>query len=273
MEAENVLLETVKTGIEEVIDQPQTSKVNVQRWYPGVVQCIRERVDEKGRVNLSQRLLNEATSILERKQEIQTSATRQKSIAELTGGGNGNPQKALGEETVVDETQQGRDALHKKEEQEGEKTESKPRRRRVRQKMRSTPVVGGGLFGERIEAVSGREVNIVANQGLSDKNHPWSLGDIQRGLPAEITVNGQRFNIRISQETMHKLQNGCDGSVDSRGIGTSAIDIGVGEGHAPITHRLQGFVRKQPLTQIDEDTVDFDSQVDSEDPSVYDVRL
>ena len=84
-EALDALIDSVREAIETTIGQPETAKVKVQRWFPGVVEEIVEEVDEKRRSNVTQRLLKEASSILERKQQIQTSATEARTVEQILG--------------------------------------------------------------------------------------------------------------------------------------------------------------------------------------------
>jgi hypothetical protein len=63
-------------------------------------------------------------------------------------------------------------------------------RRRVRQKMRSTPVVGGGLFGESIHARSGRESQSKFSDPIKSKDEDL-VWESAGGVPAKISVNGQ----------------------------------------------------------------------------------
>jgi hypothetical protein len=56
-------------------------------------------------------------------------------------------------------------------------------------------------------------------------------------------------------------------ATDSRGIPVSNIEI-TAENDAPVTQRLQGFVRNMPLGQISEDHPDFVSEI-SKDESHY----
>lgn len=282
-EALNAMIEEVRSGLEETINQPENSKVKVQRWYPGVVEEIVEHVDENRKNNVTQRLLNEASSILERKQNIQTSATKERTLEELLD------EKA--EDIEEGQTSNGEEKKEGPENAEGKKeapanadsvsfapnmpsnkepgSEKKPKRR-MRQKMRSTPVVGGGLFGEQVEARSGRESgsrvsHYQQNQGGRDMD--WSMGAHSKGVPAEITVKGESYNIRISRETWRDLQKGFSGQmVDSRGIEIAAVNISASNADAPVTQRLQGYVRNMPLNQIQEESVD-DSEGASMDAS------
>lgn len=256
-EALDVLMEDIKSSIEAVINQPG-AKIKVQRWYPGVVEEIVEEVNEKRQMNINvrQRLLKEAAQNLERKQKIQTEATKEKTVAELLG--DGTPEAPQDVETGATDVPEriGQPAA--------DQPKSKPRRR-VRQKMRSTPVVGGGLFGESIEARSGREDH---RHGVSNYHRPqqddfaWSKVNAA-GVPAEITVKGEVYNIRISRDTWKDLKKGFQNSTDSRGIPISGIEI-TAQDDAPVTQRLQGFVRNMPLGQIQEHSNDGVSEI-SED--------
>ncbi len=271
-EALDELITGVTIGMEETINQPETSKVKVQRWFPGVIEEIVEEVNEKRRSNVTQRLLSEASSMLERKQQMQLAATKEKSISELMG-----QSPTLDVEKGVAHMQNGKIAA------EGpilsspgmplpSALDAKPRRR-VRQKMRSTPVVGGGLFGEHIEAKSGREgpskIAHYTSNTKSDDLNSWSSNANNRGVSAELTIKGESYNIRISQDTWTRLQKGLSGQmVDSRGIEIAAVNISASNADAPVVQRLQGFVRNMPLSQIREETVDG-SEVQSVDNSVH----
>ncbi|CAJ1966557.1 unnamed protein product [Cylindrotheca closterium] len=242
--ATEVLMKDVDAALSRAIGQPGVAKVKVQRWYPGVIQEICEEVDEKSHKNVTQRLLKEASSTLERRQSIQTMATVQKSIEQIMGDG----------ETAKPEAPapQGMPAP----------AAEKPKpRRRVRQKMRSTPVVGGGLFGEAVEAKSGRD----GSTRISDFNKKkgdgldWTFGSGQTGIPADITVKGEVYSIRIGRDTWKDLQKGFHGQmVDHRGIEISQMNIEASD-DAPIVQRLTGFVRNMPLRSISEDDSHLDS--------------
>ena len=259
------LLEDLEKAIRDVINQPGVAKVKVQRWYPGVIQEIVEEVDEKSNKNISQRLLSEATSNLEKRQSIQTLATKQKTLKEILGDDYVDPEK--GETKEADAGVVNIPEITPKQD-----ITTKPRRR-VRQKMRSTPVVGGGLFGETIVAKSGRDGTTRVSDFDKKKktsNMDWSLGSSQRGIAAEISIKGEIFNIRISRDTWKDLQKGFHGQmVDSRGIEMSSMKIEASD-DAPIVQRLTGFVRNMPLRSIEEEDgshLDSLSEVSGEDLS------
>jgi hypothetical protein len=254
-QALEALLEDIRVAMVRVIGLSETARVKVQRWYPGVVEEITEEVAERSSRNITQRLLNEASSALERKQNLQTNATQEKSVTELMGqdvekGGESDaaaaPAAAASSGNAAEVRFAGMSTI-------GELP--KPRRR-VRQKMRSTPVVGGGLFGEQIEAKSGREgtknSRISHLMGGNKKDDmDWSLS-AKVGFPAEINVKGESYNIRISRDTFRDLQKGISGQmVDNRGIEISGVNIAASD-DAPIVQRLKGFVRNMPLNKIEE---------------------
>jgi hypothetical protein len=251
-QALEALLEDIQVAMVQVIGQSETAKVKVQRWYPGVVEEITEEVAERSSKNITQRLLSEASSALERKQNLQTNATSETSLSELMGhdvekGGESDAAAAAASSGTAAEVRfAGMSTI-------GELP--KPRRR-VRQKMRSTPVVGGGLFGEQIEAKSGREgtknsriSHLMGGDKKGDMD--WSLS-AKVGFPAEINVKGESYNIRISRDTFRDLQKGISGQmVDNRGIEISGVNIAASD-DAPIVQRLKGFVRNMPLNKIEE---------------------
>jgi hypothetical protein len=63
------LMTDLQTSLERLIDQ-DGAVVTVQRWHPGVVEEITDSVTEKQHGNIRQRLLKEASSMLETKQNI-----------------------------------------------------------------------------------------------------------------------------------------------------------------------------------------------------------
>lgn len=130
---------------------------------------------------------------------------------------------------------------------------------RRRQKMRSTPVVGGGLFGE-----GGREKE--AESGDSGANIGGGMAPTKRlsknsllssfqssGHAAEIIVDGEVYKIRVNDETLRNLRSGYSGEMlDSRGISVGG-GLRIEQDESPIVSRLQGYVRNiGPLGMISE---------------------
>jgi hypothetical protein len=254
------LLEDIHQALEKVINQPE-AKIKVQRWFPGVVEEICEEINEKSSTTVTQRLLSEASYALERKQKLQTSATEDHSIAELLGGADVEKGDAAPKDEKSDE------ANFKFEQASKIDSQQKPRRR-VRQKMRSTPVVGGGLFGETIEAKSGRDGGLKLSdlQGAKKDDLNWSFGQ-SSGYPAEITVKGEIYRIRVSKETFRDLKKGFSGQmVDSRGIEISNVNIAASD-DTPVVQKLSGFVRNMPLNRIQE--FDEESEISGDDTSSH----
>jgi hypothetical protein len=141
-------MEEVKAGLLEAINQPDVARVRVQRWYPGVVEELVEEVEvKKGSkrktISVQERLLTEAASNLEKKRQFQMTVTKEKTIDEI-----------LKSEDIQQNASEGKELVDKMPENpervvaaEGLPLEQpKPRARRVRQRMHSSPVVGGGLF-------------------------------------------------------------------------------------------------------------------------------
>lgn len=269
------LIDSIKVGLEETINQPEKAKVKVQRWFPGVVEEIVEEISEKSKRNITQRLLNEAADNLERKQHIQTNATKDKTISEILGNEGPEKVEAPKEEGKADEAPKKQDAGLVKFQVPDSVPAADGKRKahhRVRQKMRSTPVVGGGLFGEHIEAKSGREASSKIGDFAAGRNSDF-LGGFKdrpsRGIAAELSVRGENYHIRISTETLRDLQKGFSGQmVDSRGIEISAVNISATNEDTPVVQRLQGFVRNMPLQQIREETID-ESEKNSVDSSLH----
>jgi Sodium/hydrogen exchanger family len=234
------LIEDIANTLEDAINQPD-AKVKIQRWFPGVVEEIVEDVVHMDHKDIRHRLLTEASQILEKKQKLQTDATKEKSVEEIMGEAAEEAQRQVNAVGATPESAGPSDFGI----EPSTKSES---RRRVRQKTRSTPVVGGGLFGEGIEARSGRESPGKFSVPSRSKNA--DLIPLTAGVPAEIFVNGQSFNIRISQVTLQDLKSGFTKN-SRRGHPISAVQITMHE-DAPVTQMLQGFVRHPPLDQIQE---------------------
>ena len=259
-EALDALTEDITKAIKDIIDQPD-SRVNVQRWFPGVVEEIIEETKEmQHSKNVRQRLLNEVPTALERKSKIQTSATKEKAFEELMGDTAEQPDgKTEHESKELDLMSFVQSEIAQ------EQPKTKPRRR-YRRKTHSTPVVGGGLFGE-VEARSGRDekprfhrVSDYARRKHDDLNFSQNAS----GVPAEITIEGEVFQIRISQDTWKDLKNVMDGqSRDTRGVPISDIEI-TAQYDAPVVQRLQGFVRNAGLERIQEKDRDVQSEVSEE---------
>merc|ERR1712238_406403 len=252
-EALNVLIEKITISIKTKIDQPD-SKVKVQRWFPGV---------EKEDKNIRGRLLKEASTRLERKQKMQIEATQGKSLLEITGEEGegleeGEEEKELSKNSFLP-------SLATK-----DQPKAKPRRR-YRHKTHSTPVVGGGLFGEEVEAKSGRDqFHRVSDYSNRKKQEDLNFSSKLSGVPAKITVKGEVFHIRISEDTVKGLESGTGGqTTDSHGVSISGIEI-TARDDAPVVQRLAGFVRNTNLNRIQEEDNEAPSEF-SEDTNVKDV--
>jgi len=266
-EALDVLIGKITNSLKTKIDQPD-SKVKVQRWFPGVIKEVVEETNEKEHKNIRGRLLKEASTRLERKQKMQTEATQGKSIVEIIGEEGEGPEEGKGEEENKLDKNSFLPNIAAQ-----DQSKAKPRRR-YRHKTHSTPVVGGGLFGEEVEARSGREKAQGLNR-VSDYSNPKKQEDLNfssklSGVPAKITVNGEVFHIRISEETVKGLESGTGGqTTDSHGVSISGIEI-TARDDAPVVQRLTGFVRNSLLGRIQEEDRETPSEF-SEDSNVKDI--
>jgi hypothetical protein len=249
----------IKEALEKTIKQPETSKTQVSRWFPGVVEEIVERVNHKEKVpgkkvlSLEQRLLREASTELDKKQNMQLHATHERSVEEILSG----MQKAADLPAV----EEGAAAPLK----EARRTKRAPRHR---QKMRSTPVVGGGLFGEsKTEEEKHEEQHAHSKKPSGGALDSWKadFGPAARnGHKAEIIVNGESYDIRINDATMRALQAGFSGDMlDSRGVSIHGA-LSIEPDSSNVVSRLQGYVRSSPaMGMITEETVDGESETSS----------
>jgi Kef-type K+ transport system membrane component KefB len=253
-----VELETRIAEIEEalakVIAQPETSNVKVSRWYPGVVEEITESVVEKHKVtgksclSVENRLLKEASERLTKRQTMQTSATVDKSVEEILNEMHTPATVELG---AVKEGQAGVEPIGLPTTTAKPATKSASRRHH-RQKMRSTPVVGGGLFGEtsQEEKESDREDMEIIKEGLRGdsggaKIKKWkpSFNLPTSGTQAEIIVDGESYTVRINNDTLKALRTGFSGdTLDSRGIFSSG-GISIQPDSTNVVSMLGGYVR------------------------------
>lgn len=243
------LFEDLTNAIKDVIGQDD-AKVKVQRWFPGVVEEVVEETNEKSLKDVRQRLLKEATKNLERKSMLQTNATVARTYEEIVGE---KPVEEGGAAALAQSANNGVDSPSAMLSQAVNKQKKERPRRRQRHKTLSTPVIGGGLFGE-VEARSGRD-STPRQRRVSDykKQNDLNFNLQSSGVPAEISIKGEVFQIRISENTWRDLRNGIEGQTkSSRGVAISGIEI-TARDDAPVVQRLQGFVRTGALSRIHEE--------------------
>lgn len=223
------------------------------RWYPGVVNEIVEEVHEtektvtttekrtKRRTSIQDALLAEAQVALELKRQLQTEATQSKSMKELM--------QDLGD--IPDE------GTHEPLKSEATRV-AQPKKRRVRHKMRSTPVFGGSLFGE--ETTDNTKTMASEQKQEEPKDSSFATFDAWKrqldqpsGQSGEITIEGETFNIRITDETLKNLRKGYNGFSTTDGRGMIGQGLTIDTANAPVVNMLQGFVRNQQLTNIKEE--------------------
>ncbi|GAX13284.1 hypothetical protein FisN_17Hh224 [Fistulifera solaris] len=227
----------IESKIRQVVGEEAT--VRVQRWYPGVVEEIIERTEErskksKPKISLEQRLLSEAAAQLDRKQTLQINATKQKSVEEILKmmDGEKDPKNIAFSPLELGSKEQA------------------PRRRR-RQKMRSTPVIGGDLFSEMVgESHADEEEKSDAKDRKKSKN-PFDFG-VSTGHRAEIIVDGESYDVTISNDTIKSLRTGFSGDMlDSRGVSIHGVSLSPSSG--TVASQLKGYVRNMGALQMIEE--------------------
>lgn len=226
-------IEEIQEAIENVINQPGIAKVKVSRWYPGVVEEIVEQMDgNSNKVSIEKRLLSEADGQLERKRHLQTFATTSKTVNEILGESG---------------TDVSKDA----------KAEPAVRARRRRQKMRSTPVVGGGLFEDPSSSNNGTVEGISSSSKKSFGMNASSGLFGNDSLMAEIIIKNDSFKVRVTREAYKNIRRGYLGEVlDEKNISRFMAS------DPPVVNKLQGFVRRDlGLSKINEEISDSESEL------------
>ena len=138
--------------------------------------------------------------------------------------------------------------------------------------MRSTPVVGGGLFGEGRTTATEEAKDEGGDSSKPAMNRRLSKNSLlssfqSSGHAAEIIVDGEVYKIRINDETLRNLRSGYSGEMlDSRGISVGG-GMTIEHDDAPIVSRLQGYVRNiGPLGMISEEGGDAESEISDGKP-------
>mmetsp|Transcript_10845 Transcript_10845/g.30475 ORF Transcript_10845/g.30475 Transcript_10845/m.30475 type:complete len:845 (+) Transcript_10845:136-2670(+) len=258
-EIQQTLLKTINQDV---------AKVKVSRWFPGVLEEIKEETEEvtsttatKRRLTVTQTIMKEAAVELEKRKERQTHATKAKTVEEILAEQEGRPAPVVKDESLRNlEAGLGPGALGGGPAEGDKEAGIRRRPRRVRQKMRSTPVVGGGLF----DTPSGG-TDPAPEQSMTDfrkemeenKKEGKKTGfkmPQSSGQPAEIIVNGEAYKIRISSMTLQRIRSGYSGQqVEDGSIKIDPSDV-------PIEYRLAGFVRNdRSLATVTEETEMDDS--------------
>jgi len=252
----NDIMERTKNDLLNVIHQPD-AKVRVNRWIPGVVEEVVEHVEERttNRGSVTQLILSEAANKLENDKALQTQFTKQRSVSDILGLPDTKKEPSADDHKggPVQQAQQKQD-------------QQKRQPRRVRQKMRSTPVIGGDLFGESradtevggTDGGTGGSPDFLSSMkgGGGGGMGGRPLGPPATGHSCDLTVGHETFKIRISSATLNRIRSGFSGGmVEDGSILISSSDV-------PIENRLQGFVRNQgTLAQI---TEEIESETNSE---------
>lgn len=234
-------LAEVQEILETVIDQPGEAKVKVTRWFPGVVNEIVEEISENfhttkkhSLASIESRLLTEAGQALERKQQLQTTATSQKSLHDIVA------------DTTLQEANE-----HNKE--HAATLASTGARRRTRKKTRSTPVFGGSLFGEETghhAPVPPPSPLVQDDSGVLRTPSPKTMASRKKfikkgptGQSAELKLNGHVYNVRLSEDALQELRDYSRGlHPTKRGVALHGVSLAAAD--TPIVNMLQGFVRR-----------------------------
>lgn len=254
-------VEEIQQALQKTINQ-EGAKVKVSRWFPGVLQEIKEETEEvtstkrtTKRLSVTETIMKEAAVELEKRKERQTHATKAKTVEEILAEQEGRPMPVVPQESLRN-LEAGLGAAAVGGGATGGEAEAGVRRRprRVRQKMRSTPVVGGGLFdtpGDRADSAPQKSMadfrkDVEENKKAGKK--PSFKMPQSSGQAAEIIVNGEAYKIRISPMTLQRIKSGYSGQqVEDGSIKIDPKDV-------PIEYRLAGFVRNdQALATVTEE--------------------
>lgn len=145
---------------------------------------VSKTTKKDAKLSVHERLLTEATKNLEKKQQFQMTVTKEKTVEELL-----KTEEVATSESKIPEVPEAVVAV------EGLPVEEpkKPRTRRIRQRMRSSPVVGGGLFEDSVygtqrtgadvtKSVFKRQEEVDAKEEEAKKAKPLS-GDLESQVP------------------------------------------------------------------------------------------
>ena len=179
--------------------------------------------------SVSENIAKEAAGILERKRQLQTTATTKKTVDEILNSSNTH--------SIV-----------------GGPPTASEKRRTKRVKMRSTPALGGNMFGE-----GGGESNITSLTGgttaasrVSSKKSPYKrvskTNSFSRSTAthvAEVMVGRESFNVQISGSTLARLRKSEGYSM------LNDTDLQESGNSSQMEHALSGYVRV-PLSRIEE---------------------
>lgn len=217
-------------------------KIKVTRWFPGVLQEIAEEVRTNSVVSsdlvdglgesVRDRIQKKASRQLENKQKVQLAATELKPLEKIMKE-MGIPTDA---QTTSDKARAGkaRATINASGEVQ-EKTGGTVTRRRVRQKMRSTPVTGGSLFDDHRPLDAAPEPELHKVPGKASVSRPSARES--EGRAVELVVDGQVYRIRVLPGTLQRIEAGYSNEL----LEDSSVQVK--QADVPLEHRLQGFIR------------------------------
>eukprot|EP00547_Thalassionema_nitzschioides_P007385 CAMPEP_0194199884 /NCGR_PEP_ID=MMETSP0156-20130528/725_1 /TAXON_ID=33649 /ORGANISM="Thalassionema nitzschioides, Strain L26-B" /LENGTH=776 /DNA_ID=CAMNT_0038924829 /DNA_START=55 /DNA_END=2385 /DNA_ORIENTATION=+ len=241
--------EEIRQALLVCVQQPdQGAKVKVTPWFPGVVTEILEDEVEEHRTSsvVQQKLLQEATKSLDHRQSLHLHATKSKTVEEILNEQNdGTAAPSVKPDSPAEPTPAPA-------EQSATPVTRQVRNRRVRTKMRSTPVFGGSLFGEETDTPANSNIVEPPPKPSQDFSPSWKrpIPPRQAGYTAELVIkDGETFHIRISDETLKNLKDG--GTLGGGGRSGRAVmgSIAMSEADAPVVNMLQGYIRNSLATQ------------------------
>lgn len=231
LEVQKILLET--------INQPDTAKVKVHRWFPGVIEEIVEEITEveengiiitrtKKKVNLKQEIASEVASLLEKKKEMQLKATTGRNASDILGK-NGQSAEPANGSTAVEQPKVAKPAA--------------PRRKMV--KTRSTPVIGGDLFSQQTPSIP---ATVVESKLPAIDEDQDIVVELPPNMSSPSTVKPKTRTVRIKSKSTNAIGGGLFGDDGS----TSPASSGVGGREVPLNMEGPIFRYGKPLAAAKE---------------------
>jgi len=228
-------LDGIKETLFNLLGQAD-AKIKVTRWYPGIETEIVEEIGDdiedasasaykstrrlsvSGQVmSVSGQILQEAQALLEKNQNKQQGATKERTVDEIL--------HAAIPVASIDINDQAK------------KPTTRQRPRRVR--TMSTPVVGGDMFAGRSKPVGATSFSRPSpSLALPSFNELSPSPSIGKKLNAQLTISDETFQIQVSSSTLTKVRKGREMHLQPKDIGTRG-SIGSNE-----PFNLDGLVRK-----------------------------
>lgn len=213
----------------------RSAKVKVSRWYPGVLQEIKEvdeevctdhHVEKRMNQNQTRNGPKKSKSYAELTTAIMEEATqelrRRQSSGSLNSLGDTEPESVPSESGA-------RDAVD-----DNVVIRQKKRHKKFIQKTHSTPVAGGDLFEQKDSSLE-RAPSITDLKNMAEE----MSGKVVEGRLCTLNVDGDTFKVRISHGTINRIRTGYGSNyIENDNVTVNPDDV-------PVTNRLEGFVRNQ----------------------------